>query len=239
MKKVLIYGLSDPRNNETKYIGKTNNPKKRFSEHISEAKRGKTKKDNWIKKLIKLNLKPELFIIDEVLDSQIEYWEEYYIKYYKYQLKCELVNWDDCGVGTKDKIKTYSITGTNLRNQKIVQYNLSGEKIKEFSSLREATRCTGINHGNISKCCSGKYKHAGGFIFKKLNDTNIVNKVTKQNGKRKRVLELDLNGNIINEYISISEAAKKTNSDAANISRVCNGKLNKTNNKIFKFKNNE
>ena len=42
----------------------------------------------------------------------------------------------------------------------------TGELLATFPSTREAERVTGINQGNISKCCLGKYKSAGGYIWR-------------------------------------------------------------------------
>lgn len=42
----------------------------------------------------------------------------------------------------------------------------TGELLATFPSLREAERVTGINQSNISQCCLGKYKSAGGYIWK-------------------------------------------------------------------------
>ena len=42
----------------------------------------------------------------------------------------------------------------------------TGELLATFPSLMEAERVTGIDDGNISKCCLGKIKSAGGYIWK-------------------------------------------------------------------------
>ena len=42
----------------------------------------------------------------------------------------------------------------------------TGELLATFPSTREAERVTGINHSNISACCLGKYKSAGGYIWR-------------------------------------------------------------------------
>ena len=42
-----------------------------------------------------------------------------------------------------------------------------GKVIKEFSSIGEASRETGVNIGNISKCCNGYCESAKGIIFRK------------------------------------------------------------------------
>jgi hypothetical protein len=112
---------------------------------------------------------------------------------------------------------------------------VNGNLIKEHKSLRDAERETGINHGNISKCCSGKFKHTGGFIFS-YEPNNSIQPLKNPNAQKKKILELDVDGNVIAEYISIAEAAKITGVDASNVSRVCSGVRKHVKNKLFKFK---
>jgi hypothetical protein len=52
--------------------------------------------------------------------------------------------------------------------------------------------------------------------------------------KSKKVLQLDLNGEYINEYYSVMDAAKALNCNSETIRNVCNG-INKTG-KGFKWK---
>ena len=54
--------------------------------------------------------------------------------------------------------------------------------------------------------------------------------------KKKKVTQKSLNGEIINVWGSISEAAKKTNSSKSAIIRCCKNKQNKTNNFIWEYK---
>ena len=57
---------------------------------------------------------------------------------------------------TKDKIRL-------RRNKAVVQYTKEGEFIAEYESALVAKNITGIDSSNISKCCLGKLKSAGGF----------------------------------------------------------------------------
>jgi len=77
-----IYALVDPRNGDIRYIGKANNARLRFNSHMFDLAR--TKKTNWIKSLIKIGLKPELLIIDEVLISEWVFWEMHYISLFRF-----------------------------------------------------------------------------------------------------------------------------------------------------------
>ena len=56
------------------------------------------------------------------------------------------------------------------RKKPVLQYSLTGEFIKEWVSTSTAARETGVNVGNISLCCRGKYKQAGGFVWKYKNN---------------------------------------------------------------------
>ena len=47
-----------------------------------------------------------------------------------------------------------------------LQYSLSGELIKEYRSIREAARETGVDHITITRACKGRYKTSGGYIWK-------------------------------------------------------------------------
>lgn len=67
-----------------------------------------------------------------------------------------------------------------LQNRKdlskpVCQYTLDMVFIKEYPSIREASRMTKINHECIRRCCNGNknYSHAGGYIwkYKELTDT--------------------------------------------------------------------
>ena len=60
----------------------------------------------------------------------------------------------------------------NLSKYKsIIQYDLNGEFIKEWNSIKEASEMLKINRGDIGSCCQNKkYKTAGGFKWKYKNE---------------------------------------------------------------------
>ena len=98
MKTTFIYCLIDPRDNQIRYIGKSNNPEQRLKNHCNPARYRPTYKFNWIRKLKQLKLKPILKILEEV---DIEIWkqkEKYWIEFYKNE-ECNLVNYTDGGDG--------------------------------------------------------------------------------------------------------------------------------------------
>ena len=72
---VFIYELIDPRDNTTRYIGKSKDPQKRFIEHLKCQLHEGQYKNRWIKKLISENFKPILNVIDEVEENTWNFWE--------------------------------------------------------------------------------------------------------------------------------------------------------------------
>jgi hypothetical protein len=230
-----VYALIDPRDNQVKYIGKSINPKARLREHILKCNKERTKKGNWVKKLLSLSLEPQMKLLKEAQHTEIPYWEEHYIKHYKFD-GITLLNYDDKGIGTaKVRTKETIESMKEKTSRKVYQYDLNGNLLKEYKSLRDAERETGINHGNISKCCSGKLKHSSAFIFS-YEPNNSIEPLKNPNAQKKKILQIDVDGNVIAEYISIAEAAKANSVDASNVSRVCSGVIKHVKNKLFKFK---
>ena len=56
--------------------------------------------------------------------------------------------------------------GLNPNSRKIIQYTKDNLLIREYNSMIEAAKITGILQQNISAGCRGKAKSAGGFIWK-------------------------------------------------------------------------
>lgn len=58
------------------------------------------------------------------------------------------------------------INGLHKDAKKVLQYSLNGEIYKEYFSTKEAGRETNISGSNISRCCRGERKRAGGYMWK-------------------------------------------------------------------------
>ena len=73
---------------------------------------------------------------------------------------------DNNNYGTRNK--RLSETQINDKNKsKVVQmFDRQGNLLAAFPSTHEAERVTGIYHSHISKCCNGKIKSAGGYIWR-------------------------------------------------------------------------
>jgi hypothetical protein len=66
-------------------------------------------------------------------------------------------------------LKGRKITWDRKRNKTITQYDSDGNIIKEYESQSQASRETNVSQSDISSCCNGKQKTAGGFTWKFKN----------------------------------------------------------------------
>ena len=85
-------------------------------------------------------------------------------------------------VNHKDEVKTNNVASNlewmtrgdnvaysqpHLAKRSVQMFDQSpGELLATFPSTHEAERATGIDHSHISKCCNGKRKYAGGYIWR-------------------------------------------------------------------------
>ena len=95
-----IYGLVDPDTEEVRYVGQTENPKKRYRQHCGPETRLKTKKAEWIRGLISRGLKPSMIILEEVVAGRVSDCEAKWIRHYR-SIGRELVNADEWGPGAR------------------------------------------------------------------------------------------------------------------------------------------
>ena len=52
-------------------------------------------------------------------------------------------------------------------SKKVIQLDLNDSVLNEFESMKQAERETGIPNGNISSCCNGRTKSAGGYKWRR------------------------------------------------------------------------
>lgn len=66
----------------------------------------------------------------------------------------------------EEKGSTKYIKPESARKKAIVQYDLRGNKIREYESVTQASKINNVCRDNISSCLIGKYKSSGGYIWK-------------------------------------------------------------------------
>lgn len=123
----------------------------------------------------------------------------------------------------------------NIRNHygSIKQYTKEGEFIKEYDSVREASRKLGIHCGNIVKCANRQRNVAGGYVWRFHSDDTLSN--VYKNKRDKRVVMLDKNGTRIMTFDSITEASLYVNKNQHTIASCCQGVTNTAGGYMWRF----
>lgn len=64
---------------------------------------------------------------------------------------------------------TTQIRRAEKKKIRILQYTKEWEYVNEWDSIKTASQSLNISKSLISECCSGKYKTAGGYVWKKAS----------------------------------------------------------------------
>lgn len=96
IKTTFIYALCEPETGKIRYVGKSNTPKTRLGTHLSGSSKHRSHLGHWLKLLVSLGKKPIVEIIDEVPNTQWEFWEREYIRVFR-ALGMDLVNTTEGG----------------------------------------------------------------------------------------------------------------------------------------------
>jgi hypothetical protein len=248
MKTTFIYSLSDPRTNQIRYIGKSDNPKIRLESHLKDKKFNH--KVNWIRSLSILKLKPIVEVVDEVAEDEWQFWEIHYISLFK-SWGFKLTNSTLGGEGLSDP------TGEIAKK---ISESLKGQvqsketKQKRGDSLRDAYKQKPRSKAFYDKIVKTRYI-SGGFMpseeskkknsktHKELYKEGKVSEaflkqagrsmIGKENPASRTVMQYNMQGNFIKEWESARQAGNFLNKSACNISNGCKGKENY--NKVYGY----
>lgn len=197
-----IYSITNKTNNK-RYIGQTINLQSRWNAHTNDLLNNKHHshklQNAWNKD--KDNFQFEIIeeIDDNLLDEREKYWILFYDSYNNgYN---ETLGGDGCGHETLErKVYCYDFDGNYL--------NLC------FRSTRETSRQLGIDQSLVFNICNGtrNKKSATSSVDKKVYrfSYELVDKLPKivYSKGQKKILQLDLEGNIIKEWDSIANASE-------------------------------
>lgn len=89
-----------------------------------------------------------------------EIWKD--IKGYKGLYQISNLEW--CNA-SQNNIHAYR-NGLNKRNKEVLQYDMEGNFIKEWNSIRQAGKELGISFTQIGACARGELKKAHNYIWK-------------------------------------------------------------------------
>ncbi len=241
-----IYVLKCPKTNEVRYVGKSNNPKRRYCGHMRTDKTACSYKINWVQSLLKQGLKPVLKIIREVPIDEWKDWEKYYIEYYK-DKGCKLTNLGQGGEGLnfgnqtsfKKGQKAWN-KGTRKKKKCIIcptyfEVSPTGDKRYKCCSMKCSLvyRSLHPNKGTFKKGSVPWNKNKKGYTTKHkgyIPSKKTIELISKaltgrsNKGSWKPVIQLNKDtGKVIKKFQSIKSAAEYTNIGYASIVNTANG----------------
>ena len=186
---VKIYGLIEPITGQIKYIGKTKQLlQKRLSAHLAECNKSNTKKNTWLKSIKKKGLKPKIEELDLVLESEWEFWEQYWISQFK-AWGFELKNTDGGGKGQSSEFMRKNNPMFKKKNRKKVSQSLKGNQFAKGFIHSEETR---------RKVSSGVKEYYKSNARAKEHNEKIKQK--NKETKRNPVYQFDLGNNLIKKF---------------------------------------
>ena len=133
------------------------------------------------------------------------------------------------GTGCNVCYRKYNRGENHVEAIKIFQYSIDGDFIKEWGCIAEASRELKINNSNISMCAKHYRDNAGSYrweyFYKERLGPIIKIKKNRKGLFGKRILQIDDDGNVIKEFISLNEAERQLGINATSISKAINGHI--------------
>ena len=226
--KTYIYILQDPRNNLVKYVGKSNNPRRRYTSHLVYTPKNKSHCHRWIQSLKKKGLKPIMTVIDEITGDW-EWLEQYWIEQFKHW-GFVLTNHTKGGEGA------YGAGQWN--NVSVTAFTKEGVIIKSFESQKQCAQYFNTTQGNVKAVVNGrntlllkKYQIKLGILKENINPAPNYKAYEWSNkpnnhwlSKKIKCVEDDL------VFNSQTEASKYYNISVTTINNIINGRSKKTRN---------
>lgn len=142
MKTTFLYTLNDPRTGEIRYLGKSDNPFQRFKKHLCD--RRASHKVHWIQSLRALGLSPTMDLLDEIPDSQWQFWEKEYVRVFR-AIGIRLTNGTDGGEGPSGLVHSAE-TKEKLSKIRLGKKLSTGHRQKISIILRGNQRGLGYRH---------------------------------------------------------------------------------------------
>lgn len=209
------------------YVGQTFNLKQRICYHKTYLKRNVHSNKHLQRAWNKYGKDAFVFEVIEICKSkeEIDEREIYWINFYR---SCEDSFGFNIQLGGHDRPSErgllYLKEKGKLQNKSVTQFNLSGDKVNEFESLKLAAKIVGCSSSEIMRACKGELCTVKDFqwryssnvcklepiLSRKDQSTQsmiLFNKLTKS----KPIVQKTLSGEFIQEYISIAEATRVNN----------------------------
>jgi group I intron endonuclease len=261
VKTTFIYTISHPITEEIRYIGKANNIYKRIYKHIYDVNKTTSHKNNWIKSLLKEDLRPVIKILDEVPIGEWESWEIYWIEQFKHwgfnltnislggrgpnghkhtKKTKNRMGKSRIGIPLSDEHKEKISTQGKKHHVENPSYNMKGKNERTYID-RDLLYDLYITQDLSIPQVSNELDLSEKKVFENLHFYDIK----KEEGwwlkglsdkYKKVVLQYDLKGNLIKEWDGIVDISEELGFNGGNVANCCRGGVKTANDFIWRYK---
>lgn len=243
--KVYIGQTSQERGFKDRYCRKGQGIERVYNSYLYDKKHNRSYNIHLFRSIEKYGF--DAFVVDEVFDVALTYdelnkKEIFYIKQFD-----SFYNGYNSTLGGEGMSGYKPPTGKYHKQSKSVcQISPDGKLIKIWDSFGDIQRELGLGKGAINNVCANRKETSGGFVWVYAKDYNLnkdYSRIPKTRGGRnftKAILYLDSNNNILEEFESAIEVAKRFVISKQEVSRICKHQRKKPKYKlIFKSEYNE
>lgn len=211
--------------NEVFYVGIGTKPKKFYpSTEYGRAYNKVTRTTYWKNIVNKTDYLVEIMLESDSYDFILEKEMEFITLYGRINLKLgSLVNLTDGGKGQVNCLYSKKVREkhSKILSKKVYQYDLEGNFIREWENATIASNNLGIEKTHIGKCCRKIAYTSGGYKWSYSMSPTFI---TKLHHLSKNILQKDMDGSIVQEWESITKAAKFFKTSDNNIRSVLKSK---------------
>ena len=230
-----IYTITNKTDNKT-YVGQTvRELDTRWKDHLKKGSKCRylssaIKKygvDNFVFKLVCITFDNQLD------DMEIQYIEKY---------NCLVPNGYNLRLGgnsgTHNAETKQKIAETLLKNMKVIQFDIQGNRLNSFPGLMKAAESVGVLPSTIGHCCNGDIKTAAGFRWKyESNEVCSVAGIPPLTGRFKysqpstkhdvinqiprKIIQFDIHGTRLNTFDTCKQAAAYVGASRSFITSCC------------------
>lgn len=225
--KTYIYTLADPKTKEIRYVGKTTNLKRRAYQHFNvkiSKKLGNKHLGNWLLFILNSGNLPIMEVLEECESNWVES-EQYWIE----QFKCwgfHLLNITKGGEGFGHKHSEETKRKMSL-SQKGLQKNFTQKTIEERRKFMQSDANPMKNPLFKQKVINAR-KGNNSWVTETMKEMarKRIQKSVKNNTQsgNKSILQYDLSGNFIKEWISIKQVKNDLGFCERVLINVCKGR---------------
>ena len=128
-------------------------------------------------------------------------------------------------------------TGLNSTGKPVIRYSLKGVQLSTYKNSADAARDVGVSHTSVIDACKKKeHVHTiADSIWRFASDPLSVRELDNVCRLKSNVIQYSIDGQKLNTFFSIREAAKSVNIHPSSITHACRGKTKTSGGFVWRY----